>query len=792
MREILFYDANPSVRKMLIPDLEGLGMRVIVIDAIEALEDVLRRSRSLGLLILDMTRQPEQLPKLQELIPRFIATPEHCILTTMMPTALARFLPANIELCFFKHVVERPFKRLDFLSFIASIVGSAMLRGGAAVQPFGHAGSFSSNISQITGDSRVDENDAELLERVSGILEIQEERALGAFPKDRVISLQNPATTAAMPFLKPPTAAAAGINIFPPVVKTQAALGGGESLALETASQKVAPVAEEIKAPPPIQTSRQPISRRSLITQDSLRAGSSGLRPKHSSDTHSKAAFAGLGSSQGGAEVIRGGSSSRPRIASRLAEPSFSPKADGSGSDLNAQVPVVSAASGTDHMSSNALDGLLERRLPGPIGRLSHTQGVRVGLEKLDFSEGHNLSSEFSRARTEIPVPSEAIEVALQEHGASSVSNGAVSVAVSVANANTEIPVPKSEIAEAIKQLQAEEAAEVLARESAISNSSLPQVCETSSPMENIRRWANTPSKQNADSEKDNSVLSSMELAKNDALFVDPNGESENTAIMSVVTVNDIIKPSLKAGLSLKGEREQALLAGQFSLESLILAIEQSYIQERRFTLEIGVFPNPSVMILFGGRVLWIERLSAGLVRTSGHFLHSLPLGTDYKAKAIENLMSQGMDMNAAITTLELNALFSSVCEESVLEGIGEVLGGEDSTFVLYPGLIERYKKLVSERPATGISVANYLYNACREGRVSLGQAAFIDYAHFVARPYRTPFNRSISLEAEALKCLDLVQSPRCLANFDKKGRGDQRALLHRLWVFGFLDTVSF
>ena len=122
MSEIVFYDANATVGDLLSKHLGQFGLVVVRLDDLSHCEEVLKKCCAPKVLLLDMSRSPEMLPQLQAFVPGYIRTPDRCILTSVAPTGLAKFLPQSPDLCFFKHVIERPFKKNDFLQFLASIV----------------------------------------------------------------------------------------------------------------------------------------------------------------------------------------------------------------------------------------------------------------------------------------------------------------------------------------------------------------------------------------------------------------------------------------------------------------------------------------------------------------------------------------------------------------------------------------------------------------------------------------------------------------------------------------------
>ena len=152
MGEIIYFDANDTVRQMMVKQLKTYGLDVVEPRSLDKCEEVLKRCSNPVVIILDLTRQPELLPSLQTIIPQYLNDPERCILTTTAPTSLAQYLTRDVSSCFFKHVVERPFKRLDFIRFVEGIVKPFMVVPELKSREPGGVSVLNSSVSQIVGE----------------------------------------------------------------------------------------------------------------------------------------------------------------------------------------------------------------------------------------------------------------------------------------------------------------------------------------------------------------------------------------------------------------------------------------------------------------------------------------------------------------------------------------------------------------------------------------------------------------------------------------------------------------
>ncbi|MBQ9395309.1 MAG: hypothetical protein IJU23_07300 [Proteobacteria bacterium] len=121
MGEIVYYDANPTVRDLMASKFARYGMQVCIVQSLKQCEEVFQKCRKPLIFIADLSRHPDYLPMLQTLVPRYIDAPGRCILTSVNPRELAPYLLPNLDDNFFSHVVERPFKTEEFMNFFDDV-----------------------------------------------------------------------------------------------------------------------------------------------------------------------------------------------------------------------------------------------------------------------------------------------------------------------------------------------------------------------------------------------------------------------------------------------------------------------------------------------------------------------------------------------------------------------------------------------------------------------------------------------------------------------------------------------
>lgn len=125
MNTIIYYDANPTVRNLVTQALTARGFSVAGPETLADCRSAIAANPQARAVVLDMSRRPDMLRRLQTDVGEAFPHPERCILTTDRADDLTSYLPESADACFFKHVVGRPFKRNEFADFVAKIAGGA-------------------------------------------------------------------------------------------------------------------------------------------------------------------------------------------------------------------------------------------------------------------------------------------------------------------------------------------------------------------------------------------------------------------------------------------------------------------------------------------------------------------------------------------------------------------------------------------------------------------------------------------------------------------------------------------
>ena len=125
MTTIIYYDANRTVRQLISQALRARSYTVVEIESLDDYRSAIDDNADVEAIILDMSRHPDRLPVLQTELPNLFNRPDRCIITIGRSNDLTPYLPESPEACFFKHVVERPFKKNEFVDFIASLIGNS-------------------------------------------------------------------------------------------------------------------------------------------------------------------------------------------------------------------------------------------------------------------------------------------------------------------------------------------------------------------------------------------------------------------------------------------------------------------------------------------------------------------------------------------------------------------------------------------------------------------------------------------------------------------------------------------
>ena len=125
MTTIIYYDANRTVRQLISQALRARSYTVVEIESLDDYRSAIDDNADVEAIILDMSRHPDRLPVLQNELPNLFNRPDRCIITIGRSNDLTPYLPESPEACFFKHVIERPFKKNEFVDFIASLIGNS-------------------------------------------------------------------------------------------------------------------------------------------------------------------------------------------------------------------------------------------------------------------------------------------------------------------------------------------------------------------------------------------------------------------------------------------------------------------------------------------------------------------------------------------------------------------------------------------------------------------------------------------------------------------------------------------
>ena len=110
---------------MISQALRARSYTVVEIESLDDYRSAIDDNADVEAIILDMSRHPDRLPVLQNELPNLFNRPDRCIITIGRSNDLTPYLPESPEACFFKHVVERPFKKNEFVDFIASLIGNS-------------------------------------------------------------------------------------------------------------------------------------------------------------------------------------------------------------------------------------------------------------------------------------------------------------------------------------------------------------------------------------------------------------------------------------------------------------------------------------------------------------------------------------------------------------------------------------------------------------------------------------------------------------------------------------------
>ena len=280
-------------------------------------------------------------------------------------------------------------------------------------------------------------------------------------------------------------------------------------------------------------------------------------------------------------------------------------------------------------------------------------------------------------------------------------------------------------------------------------------------------------------SQPDNPVV--YEAGADDGNEDDEAEEFESTMLIS----HDVMKKALDPAPKIS--RLLPIMSGQLSISSWLDILRLNIMLVDRVTVEIGTPTKQTIIVMDMGNVVWAERMMQERILSGREFILSLSENASSHVEEISEHLDQGSDMSSALMSLDLFSSLIDSFETRLHETLVDVLKAKNVPFRVLRGMSRVAENLLKERPALNISLSPFVFDQCRTLKLDLVASRF---RKFVARPYRTTLNASVSLLPQEMQILELIQSPQSLSYIDQNLPFDAAPLLSGLVLFGFADMT--
>lgn len=730
MATIIYYDANRTVRQLISQALRARSYTVVEIESLDDYRSAIDDNADVEAIILDMSRHPDRLPVLQNELPSLFHRPDRCIITIGRSNDLTPYLPESAEACFFKHVVERPFKKNEFVDFIASLIGNrtAASEDGATNVKKCHIETIDPNATcELSADTLARSNaqndiipsdlampsliqpqssDRDISSDVTHLkkIDIDKPNIDETLPAPSSTDLEvNDATTS-----EPPTLVTAPSHPTLPKQKQFHVLPSDPANRKENRMSRIG------RSP-----SAQPHAR--IHARDAYRA----MRPDieypspHGSEHHE-------------AELDE-------RETKETCNVENAAKLPPSQNDGDRQNDGILQNDGDRQNDDNAAelppfqnDG--DRQSDEPIVETSALREVDENLKKGISIQAQILTHIDARKAPKLPRPICPLPPPFR------LGRSADPLAATLAAS-----VPNDDEA-SDSATRHDETEKVVPRKPAFLASQAP--AEPPLPMfrSGIPQFAPT---------------------------IEPTSSNNLTLPSSCADIPVDIRTS-------------------FQTLWFVRLLCESILSKSRFTLVANGGQTRHVLFVEAGRAFWFESFIAGHIPSINEYLSSIT-DTTIPVESIKNhVRANRCALSQAFKSLKLEDVAAQLCRSRIRSGIDGIFTQWSAlTFEVYEGIPEPYAAVIRLRPCKFISLPPIIFEKLRDNEdVIIAPRAFSDL-RFVMRAFRSPLNARIQLTPEELDFLATIQSPKTLQQIKQLGKKHARDTLYRLWLFQFIDLCA-
>lgn len=748
MATIIYYDANRTVRQLISQALRARSYTVVEIESLDDYRSAIDDNADVEAIILDMSRHPDRLPVLQNELPNLFHRPDRCIITIGRSNDLTPYLPESAEACFFKHVVERPFKKNEFVDFIASLIGNrtAASEDGATNVKKCHIETIDPNATcELSADALARSNaqndiipsdlampsltqpqssDRDISSDVTHLkkIDIDKPNIDETLPASSSTDLEvNDATTS-----EPPTLVTAPSHPTLPKQKQFHVLPSDPANRKENRMSRIG------RSP-----SAQPHAR--IHARDAYRA----MRPDieypspHGSEHHE-------------AELDDQETKDTCNVENAAKLPPFQNDGNLQNDGILQNVENATDLPKLQNDGDRQSDGILQnddnaakepklqndgdRQSDEPIVETSALREVDENLKKGISIQAQILTHIDARKAPKLPRPICPLPPPFR------LGRSADPLAATLAAS-----VPNDDEA-SDSATRHDETEKVVPRKPAFLASQAP--AEPPLPMfrSGIPQFAPT---------------------------IEPTSSNNLTLPSSCADIPVDIRTS-------------------FQTLWFVRLLCESVLSKSRFTLVANGGQTRHVLFVEAGRAFWFESFIAGHIPSINEYLSSITDATIPVESIKNHVRANRCALSQAFKSLKLEDVAAQLCRSRIRSGIDGIFTQWSAlTFEVYEGIPEPYAAVIRLRPCKFISLPPIIFEKLRDNEdVIIAPRAFSDL-RFVMRAFRSPLNARIQLTPEELDFLATIQSPKTLQQIKQLGKKHARDTLYRLWLFQFIDLCA-
>lgn len=228
----------------------------------------------------------------------------------------------------------------------------------------------------------------------------------------------------------------------------------------------------------------------------------------------------------------------------------------------------------------------------------------------------------------------------------------------------------------------------------------------------------------------------------------------------------------------------------KFRYSWLLSIFKQSLMLSRTYTLVSTRSHQSLVIFIRNGLVSWIEILPDKSFPDARQFLSLMALDDDPLRHHLIQALPNYATMSEVFSACNAETEARHIVENQIARLLPSMRLFEEAPVTLYDDMPKPWQSLRDHRPCVDIPFCPLLFEDLRANAESFIPPEAFSRVHFAMRPYRTPLNAYIQLNADENSLLTAIRMPRTIAELKLTGLKQIADTLYRLLLFEFADYV--